>query len=85
MENKNTMLRRHTIDAMLMHWFNTICWIILLSTGIGLINNPVLQPFGMWWVRIMHALFGGGAELLQFHKLQAKVLYKISHIRPCPL
>ena len=67
MENKNTMLRRHTIDAMLMHWFNTICWIILLSTGFGLIDNPVLQPFGMWWVRIMHALFGGGAELLQFH------------------
>ena len=67
MENKNPMLRRHTIDAMLMHWFNTICWVLLLSTGIGLIDNPVLQPFGMWWVRIMHGLFGSGAELLHFH------------------
>jgi formate dehydrogenase subunit gamma len=67
MENKNRMLQRHTIDAMLMHWFNTICWILLLATGVGLIDNPVLQPLCMWWVKGMHAIFGGGAELLEFH------------------
>jgi formate dehydrogenase subunit gamma len=27
----------------------------------------VLQPLGMWWVRFMHSLFGGGAQLLQVH------------------
>jgi formate dehydrogenase subunit gamma len=64
---RNPMLRRHTIDAIIMHWFNTICWVILLATGIGLIDNPVMQPFGMWWVRAMHALFGSGAVLLDFH------------------
>ena len=67
MENRIPMLRRHTIEAMIMHWFNTICWIILLSTGVGLVDNPVLQPFCMWWVRAMHAIFGGGAALLEFH------------------
>jgi len=67
MENRNPMLRRHTIDAMFMHWFNTICWVLLLATGVGLIDNPVLQPLCMWWVKIMHAIFGGGAALLEFH------------------
>ena len=67
MENRNPMLRRHTIDAMFMHWFNTICWVLLLATGVGLIDNSVLQPLCMWWVRIMHAIFGGGAALLEFH------------------
>lgn len=66
-ENSRLMLRRHTIDAMFMHWFNAICWAILLSTGVGLVDNPVLQPLGMWWVRAMQALFGGGAALLEFH------------------
>jgi formate dehydrogenase subunit gamma len=67
MENRNMMLRRHTIDAMFMHWFNTVCWLVLLATGVGLIDNPVLQPLGMWWVRIMHMLFGDGPTLLEFH------------------
>jgi len=67
MVSSNQMLKRHTIDAMLMHWFNTICWVLLLATGVGLVDNPVLQPLGMWWVRIMHAIFGGGPALLKFH------------------
>jgi formate dehydrogenase gamma subunit len=62
-----TMFRRHTIDAMLMHWFNAICWIFLLASGVGLVDNPVLQPFCMWWVQAMHAIFGGGEALLEFH------------------
>jgi formate dehydrogenase subunit gamma len=66
-KNKKQMLRRHTIDAMVMHWFNTICWAVLLATGVGLIDNPALQPLGMWWVRTMQVLFGDGAALLEFH------------------
>jgi formate dehydrogenase gamma subunit len=64
---KVTMFRRHTVDAMLMHWFNTICWMLLLASGIGLVDNPVLQPFCMGWVQLLHAIFGGGAALLEFH------------------
>ena len=62
-----TMVRRHTIDAMLMHWFNTICWILLLASGVGLVDNPVLQPFCMGWVQTTHKIFGGGAAVLEFH------------------
>ena len=52
---------------MIMHWFNTVCWGVLLATGLGLVDNPVLQPLGMWWVRSMHSAFGGGAQLLRVH------------------
>ena len=65
--DKAMMFRRHTMDAMLMHWFNTICWLLLLASGVGLVDNPVLQPFCMKWVQITHAIFGNGAALLEFH------------------
>jgi formate dehydrogenase subunit gamma len=52
---------------MVMHWFNAVCWGVLLITGIGLVDNPVLQPLGMWWVHVTQDLFGGGAQLLQVH------------------
>lgn len=52
---------------MIMHWFNTVCWGVLLATGLGLVDNPALQPLGMWWVDFMHTVFGGGAQLLRVH------------------
>ena len=61
------MIRRHSVHAMIMHWFNTVCWGVLLTTGLGLVDNPVLQPLGMWWVRFMHSVFGSGAQLLRVH------------------
>ena len=67
MNPNSQSIRRHSSGAIIMHWFNTVCWLILLATGLGLIDNPLLQPLGMWWVRWMHGLFGGGAMLLQIH------------------
>ena len=68
MANTNSYsIRRHPLNAIIMHWFNTLSWLVLLATGVGLIDNPALQPLGMWWVRWMHQLFGGGAQLLRLH------------------
>jgi formate dehydrogenase subunit gamma len=67
MGKNSPSIRRHPLGAIIMHWFNTACWLFLLATGLGLIDNPALQPLGMWWVRWMHGLFGGGAQLLQIH------------------
>jgi len=61
------MIRRHSVHAMIMHWFNTVCWGVLLATGLGLVDNPALQPLGMWWVRFMHSVFGSGDQLLRVH------------------
>lgn len=43
------MIRRHTASAMLLHWFNALCWLLLLATGFALLQNPHMQPLGMWW------------------------------------
>jgi len=50
------MIQRHSKGAIFMHWFNAVCWITLLLSGFGLINNNELQPVGMWYVDFWHAL-----------------------------
>lgn len=61
------MIKRHTKLSIFLHWFNAVSWMFLLATGIGLINNPDLQPVGMWWPNLMGVLFGSGENLLQAH------------------
>ncbi len=62
------MLKRHTTGAMIMHWFNAICWFFLLGTGLGLLQNNALQIFGGTWGRWMRSLFGSGETLLMVHE-----------------
>lgn len=40
------MIRRHSLSAVCMHWFNAFCWIALLFTGFALLSNPAMQPGG---------------------------------------
>ena len=61
------MIKRHTKLSIFLHWFNAASWMFLLATGIGLINNPDLQPVGMWWTNLMWSLFGSGENLLRAH------------------
>lgn len=60
-------VKRHSSAAIFMHWFNALCWILLLATGFGLISNDTLQPVAGWWVRFMESVFGGGVRLLSVH------------------
>lgn len=63
-----TQIHRHTRLSIFMHWFNAVCWIFLLLTGLGLIRNDDLQPFASWpiWAR---EVFGGGGNLLLAHEI----------------
>lgn len=65
----NKMIKRHTKISIFIHWFNAVCWIFLLATGLGLIKNPQLQPLGMWWSDLMWGIFGSGEALLTAHVL----------------
>lgn len=67
------MIKRHTKLSIFLHWFNAASWIFLLATGIGLINNPGLQPVGMWWTKLMWGLFGSGENLLQAHVVAGSI------------
>ena len=61
------MIKRHSKLSIFIHWFNTVCWLFLLATGVGLIKNEKLDPIGGWWPDLMRGLFGGGENLLLVH------------------
>ena len=60
-------VKRHSNAAIFMHWFNAVCWILLLATGFGLLANKLTQPVAQWWVNFMEIVFKGGGGLLDAH------------------
>jgi len=58
---------RHDRINIFMHWFNAVCWIFLLITGLGLIKNQDLQILGGSWADFMRNMFGSGEALLTAH------------------
>ncbi len=63
------MIRRHNRKSIFLHWFNALCWALLLPTGIGLLENKDLQPLGAWFPELMSTIFGGPENLLLFHEI----------------
>lgn len=80
-------IKRHDKINILMHWFNAVCWIFLLATGLGLIKNQGLQIAGGWWSDLMRTVFGSGETLLAAHVIAGFIwsggfiLYGIIYIR----
>lgn len=62
------MHKRHDRSDIFIHWFNAACWLLLLITGVGLIQNPAVDPFGSGYPQAMRAMVGGGANLLAIHE-----------------
>jgi len=62
------LFKRHDRSDIFIHWFNAACWLLLLLTGVGLIRNPALDPFGSGYPEGLRALVGGGANLLAIHE-----------------
>ena len=67
------MLRRHSRSALFIHWFNAVCWLFLLFSGLGLLANPLMQPVGAWWSSLWRGLFGGEFRLLNAHVIVGSV------------
>lgn len=61
------VIKRHTKLSIFLHWFNALCWLLLLATGLGLIKNDDLDPIGHWWPDMLRGLFGSGETLLTYH------------------
>ncbi len=60
------MIRRHTLSAITMHWFNALCWLLLLGSGFALLSNASMQPAGSWWSSFW-ANVVGEQRLLSLH------------------
>lgn len=61
------MIRRHSRYAIFIHWFNAVCWLFLLFSGLALLANPLVQPIGEWWTALWTWLFGSEHRLLNAH------------------
>ncbi|NDV20472.1 cytochrome B6 [Pseudodesulfovibrio sp. JC047] len=60
--------KRHDRSDIFIHWFNAVCWLLLLLTGVGLIQHPAIDPFGSGYPEALRAMVGGGANLLAIHE-----------------
>ncbi|MEF2229843.1 MAG: cytochrome b/b6 domain-containing protein [Pseudodesulfovibrio sp.] len=79
--------KRHDRSDILIHWFNAACWLLLLVTGVGLIQNPDIDPLGSGYPEALRGLVGGGGNLLALHEgvgllwLAGFVLYLLVNFR----
>ena len=60
--------KRHDRSDIFIHWFNAACWLLLLVTGVGLIQNPAIDPFGSGYPQALRDMVGGGGNLLAIHE-----------------
>ena len=71
LEQRNALQRqtlvKHHLANILTHWFNVASWMMLLPTGIAIISSPRLGITPLWWQEAFRNLFGGPANLIQFH------------------
>jgi formate dehydrogenase subunit gamma len=63
------MYKRHDRSDIFIHWFNAVCWFLLLVTGVGLIHNSALNPFGDAFPQVLRGMVGGGGNLLLVHEI----------------
>ncbi len=63
----NILLQRHSRSDIALHWLNALCWLMLLLTGIALIDHPALSPFGGAYPAWVRRVVGGGGALLGLH------------------
>lgn len=81
------MHKRHDKSDIFIHWFNAACWLLLLLTGVGLIQNPAIDPFGSGYPEALRAMVGGGGNLLAIHEgiglvwIAGFVLYLLINIK----
>jgi formate dehydrogenase subunit gamma len=60
-------IKKHHVAVILIHWFNAITWILEVSTGMALISSSLFRVAPDWYIAMFNGLFGGRANLLQFH------------------
>lgn len=67
MSNKETMIPRHSLSDRLMHWGNAALWLLLVATGLAILDNEAVAPLTRGYSHAVRSLLGGGGTLLLFH------------------
>lgn len=61
--------RIHVRDAgtIRLHWFNALCWGLLVASGLGIISGDFMRLAPAFWPELLQNLFGGNAALVLGH------------------
>ena len=62
-----TEIKKHNLANILTHWFNVAMWALLLPTGLAILASPRLGIVPELWQTLMRNVFGGTANLIEFH------------------
>lgn len=67
MSKYEAMIQRHSLSDRLMHWSNALLWLLLVASGLAIIDNEAVAPLTSGYSQAVRSLFGGGGRLLAFH------------------
>ncbi len=66
-EPKERMILVRDLWTIRLHWFNALCWLVLVASGLGIISGDSLRLAPACWPEFLQGLFGGNTSLVLFH------------------
>jgi len=71
MSNTGTTQMLHVREKKIirLHWFNAICWLTLILSGLGIISGDFVRIAPVFWPEFMQGLFGGNHNLVLAHAI----------------
>jgi len=69
MNDSCKMLHVREKKTIRLHWFNALCWLLLVLSGFGIISGDSLRIAPAFWPEFMQGLFGGNETLVLTHAI----------------
>lgn len=55
--------------TIMLHWFNALCWFLLIFSGLGIISGDFVRFVPAGWPEFIQTLFGGNENLVLVHAI----------------
>ncbi|MEN8215046.1 MAG: cytochrome b/b6 domain-containing protein [Pseudomonadota bacterium] len=65
----DTMVHVREKKTIRLHWFNALCWLLLILSGFGIISGDFVRVVPGFWPEFMQGLFGGNDNLVLTHAI----------------
>lgn len=69
MSDAPKMLHVREKKTIRLHWFNALCWLLLIMSGFGIISGDFVRLAPAFWPEFMQGLFGGNENLVLTHAI----------------
>ncbi len=63
------MIKVRDLKTIRLHWFNALCWLLLIISGFGIVSGDVIRLVPAAWPELMQGSFGGNANLVLTHAI----------------